>query len=63
MCLVCLLLCKEEGISPVSAIRERRGMGMYAAPLSMIVFFGFWDKDCVSQLPNVLYYVVVKSKF
>ena len=27
--LVCLLLCKEEGSSPVSAITERRDMGMY----------------------------------
>ena len=27
--LVCLLLCKEEGSSPVSAITERRDMGLY----------------------------------
>ena len=26
---VCLLLCKEEGSSPVSAITERRDMGLY----------------------------------
>ena len=33
--LVCLLLCKEEGSSPVSAITERRDMGLYEVPLSM----------------------------
>ena len=39
MCLVCLLLlCKEEGSSPVSAITERRHMGLYAVPLSMTLF-------------------------
>ena len=32
---VCLLLCKEEGSSPVSAINERRNMGLYEVPLSM----------------------------
>ena len=35
MCLVCLLLCKEEGSSPVSAITERRDMGLYEVPLSV----------------------------
>ena len=34
-CLVCLLLCKEEGCSPVSAITERRDMGLYEVPLSV----------------------------
>ena len=33
VCLVCLLLCKEEGSSPVSAITERRDMGPYEIPL------------------------------
>ena len=32
---VCLLLCNEEGSSPVSAITERRDIGMYEVPLSM----------------------------
>ena len=32
--LVCLLLCKEEGSSPVSAITEK-DMGLYEVPLSM----------------------------
>ena len=35
VCLVCLLLCKEEGSSPVSAITERRDMGLYDVPLSV----------------------------
>ena len=35
VCLVCLLLCKEEGSSPVSAITVRRDMGLYEVPLSM----------------------------
>ena len=34
-CLVCLLLYKEEGSSPVSAITERRDMGLYEVPLSV----------------------------
>ena len=37
MCLVCLLLCKEEGSSPVSAITERMDMGLY----EILVFVGF----------------------
>ena len=35
MWLVCLLLCNEEGSSPVFAITERRDMGLYDVPLSM----------------------------
>ena len=35
MCLVCLLLCREEGSSPVSAITERRDMGLYEVPFSV----------------------------
>ena len=35
LCLVCLLLCKEDGSSPVSPITKRRDMGMYEVPLSM----------------------------
>ena len=33
--LVCLLLCNEDCSSPVSAITERRDMGMYEVLLSM----------------------------
>ena len=32
---VCLLLCKKEGCSPVSAITERRDMGLHEVFLSM----------------------------
>ena len=36
VCLVCLLLCKEEGLfSSVFAITERRDMGLYDVPLSV----------------------------
>ena len=35
LCLVFLLLCREEGSSPVSAITERRDIGMYEVPLSV----------------------------
>ena len=61
VCLVCLLLCKEESSSPVSAITERRDMGLYEVPLS--VFVGFWNRDYVSQLPCVRYYVFVLRSF
>ena len=41
---VCLLLCKEEGSSPVSAITERRDMGVYEVPLSMsLLSFGLYS--------------------
>ena len=39
-CLVCLLLCKEEGSSSVAAFTERSDMGMYEVSLCMSV--GFW---------------------
>ena len=57
-CLVCLLLCKEEGSSPVS-LQLLRG-GIWAC--MRCVFVGFWDRDYVSQLPCVRY-VFVKSSF
>ena len=40
LCLVCLLLCKEEGSSPVSAITDRRDMGPYEMSLS-VYLLGF----------------------
>ena len=39
-CLVCLLLCQEESSSPVSAITERRDMGIYKVSLC-ISLLGF----------------------
>ena len=59
---ICLLLCKEEGSSPVSSITERRDMGLYEVPLSMSLL-GCGMGDYVSQLPYVWYYVGVKSSF
>ena len=38
--LLCLLLCKDECSSPVSAITERRDMGLYKVPLS-VYLLGF----------------------
>ena len=35
-------------------------MGLYEVPL--YVFVGFWDRDYVSQLPCVRYYVFVKNR-
>ena len=45
VCLVCLLLSREEGSSPVS----------------LQLLTGFWDRDYVSLLPCVRYYVFVKN--
>ena len=38
MCLICLLLYKEEDSSPVSAITEGRVMGLYEVPLCVLGF-------------------------
>ena len=40
VCLVCFLLCREEGSSPVSAITERTDMGLYDVPL-FVSLLGF----------------------
>ena len=52
VCLVCLLLCREEGSSPLSEITERSYMGLYEVPLfvsllgfvigTMLVNFHVW---------------------
>ena len=57
MCLACLLLCKEEGSSPVFAITEMRDMSLYEVPLSLLGF----GMGPVSRLPCALYYVGVKT--
>ena len=44
VCLVCLLLCKEEGSSPVFAITERRDMGLYEVHVSMFLL-GFGRRN------------------
>ena len=46
VCLVCLLLCKEEGSSPVSSIAERRDMDLYEVPL----FMGFGMETMLANL-------------
>ena len=48
VCLVCLLLCKEEGFSPVSAITEMRDMGL--SDILSMSLFGF---GMVTMLANV----------
>ena len=60
--LVCLLLCKEEGSSPVSAITERRAMGLYEVPLS-VSLLGFRIGTMLANLPCVRHYVFVESSF
>ena len=35
-------------------------MGLYEVPLSVVIV-GFWDRDYVSQLPCVRYYVLLRS--
>ena len=40
VCLICFLLCKEDGSSQVSAITERRDMGLYEVSVS-ISLLGF----------------------
>ena len=43
MCLVCLLLCREEGSSSVSSITGKRDMGLYEIPLFVSMLgFGIW---------------------
>ena len=62
MCVVCLLLCKEESYSPVSALTERRDMGLHKVPLSVsLLGFGMWT--ILANFHNVRYYVVVKNRF
>ena len=56
VCLVCLLLCKHEGSSPVS-LKLLRG-GIWACMrYSCLRLVGFWDGDYVR------YYVVVNFQY
>ena len=54
---VCLCYVGKKALLQGLAITERRDMGLYD------VFVGFRDRDYVSQLPCVRYYVFVKSSF
>ena len=57
LCLVCLLLYKEEGSSPV-ALQLLRG-GIWACMRCACLFsVGYWNGDIVNQLPYGWYYVV-----
>ena len=59
---VCLLLCEEECSSLVS-LQLLRG-GIWACMRCPCLFLCWvWDRDYVSQLPYVRYYVVVKGSF
>ena len=60
VCLVCLLLCKEEGSSPVS-LQLLRGDIWACMRCHCPCLFGFWDREYVSQLTYVWHYVGVKS--
>ena len=64
VCLVCLLLCKEEGSSPVSffAITERRDMGLYGVPLSMSLL-GFWMGTMLANLHMCGIMLVLRAVF
>ena len=60
-CLVYLLLCKEEGASPVSAITERGDIVLYEVPLSMSLL-GCGRGTMLTNFHMCWYYVGVKSK-
>ena len=62
VCLVCLLLCKEEGSSPVSAITERRDMGLYEVPLSMSLL-GFGMGTMLANLHMCGIMLVLRAVF
>ena len=62
VCLVYLLLLKEEGSSPVSLQLLRGGIWVcMRCPCICVV--GFWDGEYVRQLPYVWYYVGINSSF
>ena len=61
--LACLLLCKEEGSSPVSLQLLRGGIWACMRCPCLCLCWSFEDRDYVSQLPCVRYYVFVKSSF
>ena len=62
VCSVCLLLCMEEGSSPVSYQLLRGGIwACMRFPFLCLCWILGWG--LFSQLPYVGYYVVVKSSF
>ena len=61
VCLVCLLLCKEEDSSPVS-LQLLRG-GLWTCMRYPCLCWVFGMGTMFSQFPYVWYYVGVKSSF
>ena len=62
VCLVCLLLCKEEGSSPVSLQLLRRDMGLYEVPLSVsLLGFGIGTMLANFHVRGIMFFV--KSSF
>ena len=49
VCLLCLLLCREEGSSPVSAITERKEIDLYEVTLC-VYLLGFGIGTMIANL-------------
>ena len=56
-------MCKEEGSYPVSLQLLRGGIWACMRCPCHVSLLGFGDRDYVSQLPYVRYYVFVKKSF
>ena len=61
VCYVCCYVRKNALLQCLQLLRGGIWACMRYPPLC--VFVGFWDRDYVSQLPCVRYYVFVKSSF
>ena len=62
VCLVGLLLCKEEDSSPVFAIIERRDMGLYEVPFSMSLL-GFGMGNMLANIHMCGVMLVLRAVF
>ena len=62
VCLVSFRLCKKEGSSPVSAITERRDMGLYEMPMSMSLL-GFGMGAMLSNFYMCCIMLVLRAVF
>ena len=59
-----LLLCKEEGFSPVSLQLLRGGIWACMKYIYLcLCWVLFWDRDYVIRLPYVWYYIDVTSSY
>ena len=61
-CVLASTLCKYDLRKGDLFVLSWARVRLYEVPLSC-VFVGFWDRDYVSQLPCVRYYVFVKNSF